>query len=317
MNNPPDSLANPTENDLSDSLALATRAAEGNPAARKQINDIAHPMIAYQSCRFCKQFCYDHKYRYACTLTKPWGNPPAGAALCEWGNASYGWMLDDLTSPERLRKFEGRHNARINDYIYRIANSLPFYERWKEWRLGKRLHVPTYIQSLHDDASAVFIGLYKQNTAAQIAQKHSLDEQLVTSLVDQIIILLTQRNRLHLLDPPRTLSLSGLNDHGDDDAATDTPLQADIPWFDSDPGDTEIAEDLRAAWRQLSTAEQFVIESMLIDEQEAVDVLAALSKLDITICDGVPADQTTRQQLYYFRRKTLVRLAKLSGVTDE
>jgi hypothetical protein len=311
------SLENPSpqnSNDQTDSLALAERAATGEPAARKIINDIVHPMIAYQSSRFCKQFCQNHKYQYVCTLTNPWGNPPSGAALCEWGNASYGWMLDDLTSPERLRKFEGRQQARINDYLYRIANSLPFYERWKEWRLGKRLHVPTWIQSLHDDAAHVFTGLYQQNTATQIAQKYSLDESLVTSLTDRIIILLTQRNRLHLLDPPRTVSLSSMASHSDED---DIPLQADIPWLDKSAEENDDAEKLNRAWQQLSAVEQFVLEAMLLDEQDANDVLAALGKLDIEICNGVPPDQTSRQQLYYFRRKSLAKLSELSGLASE
>ena len=50
---------------------------------------------------------------------------------------------------------------------------------------------------------------------------------------------------------------------------------------------------------------------MLIDELDAKEVLAALIKLNICLTDDVPAEQTNRQQLYYFRRKTLAKLAQL------
>jgi hypothetical protein len=50
---------------------------------------------------------------------------------------------------------------------------------------------------------------------------------------------------------------------------------------------------------------------MLIDELDANEVLAALIKLDISLAEGVPAEQSNRQQLYYFRRKALAKLAQL------
>jgi hypothetical protein len=53
---------------------------------------------------------------------------------------------------------------------------------------------------------------------------------------------------------------------------------------------------------------------MDIDDQDANDVLAALEKLNISIKDNVAAQDTDRQQLYYFRRKTLAKLAKLTGI---
>ncbi|WP_455212141.1 hypothetical protein, partial [Kaarinaea lacus] len=63
--------------------------------------------------------------------------------------------------------------------------------------------------------------------------------------------------------------------------------------------------------KKLTAVEQFVLEAMLIDEQDASDVLSALIKLNISIADGVPAQQTNRQQLYYFRRKALAKLAEM------
>lgn len=307
----PDSTA--SEPGTHNSVTLARRAADGDPGARKQVNDIAHPIISYQTDRFCKRFCYDNKYRYACSLLHPWGTAPADAHLCEWGNASYGWMLDDLTNSARLRKFEGKNNARLNDYLFTIANSLPFYERWKDWRFGRPLHVPTYVQALHADAAVVFRGLYQQLNIHEIAQKHQLQTELVEQLADQIIVLLTQRKRLHLLNPPRTLSLTGLDRHDDNETDADQH-QGDIAWHDVAPEDRDTSRKLQQAWQSLSVAEQFVLEATLIEEQEASDVLQALQTLDIAIVEGIPAAQTNRQQLYYFRRKTLEKLAGLMDV---
>jgi len=306
----------PEDSQYNDTVPLARRAAQGDSSARKQVNDIAHPIISYQSDRFCKRFCYDNRHYYRCSLQKPWGNAPADAHLCEWGNASYGWMLDDLTNSARLQKFDGRNNARLNDYLFTIANSLPFYERWKDWRFGKPLHVPTYIQELHPDAAAVFRGLYQQLNTREIAQKQTLTESLVEQLVDQIIILLTQRKRLHLLNPPRTVSLTGLDHHHDSDKEPGQH-QGDIAWQDIAPEDRDASLQLQQAWQTLSVAEQFVLEALMIEEQEANDVLQALQTLDISISDGVPASQTNRQQLYYFRRKTLEKLARQMGVEKE
>ena len=53
---------------------------------------------------------------------------------------------------------------------------------------------------------------------------------------------------------------------------------------------------------------------MQVEQQDAEDVLAALQRLNIFIVEGVAPDQVNRQQLYYFRRKTLEKLTDLSGL---
>ena len=238
------------------------------------------------------------------------GNPPYDAPLCEWGNASYGWMLEDLTNANRLCQFEGKQGARIYDYLYCIANSLPFYERWKDWRFGRKIHVPTYIQDLCPDAGKAFLALRSGELVAAIAQKLAKSEQYTQALCERIVLTLTQRNRLHLLDPPSTVSLSQhQNQHAQQE---DTPpVQWDIPSYDEAPEQTEINNQLHQAWQKLSTVEQFVLEAMLIEEQDAQDVLNALVKLDLSFDDDIHAQQLNRQQLYYFRRKTIAKLARL------
>ena len=297
------------KNSQSNSVTLARNAAGGNSNARKQVNELVHPIICYQTDRFCKRFCAENKFLYRCTLPSSWGNAPTDALLCEWGNASYTWMLNDLTNENRLQQFEGKNGARLQDYIYRIANSLPFYERWKDWRFGRRINVPDYIKEIDPHAVKIFFALRRGEQLVLIAQNLQLNEQQADDVAQKIIITLTKRNRLPLLNPEREHSLSEPNQ--DSDMTQEPGVDADLPSFDPDPEFLERSEHLHEAWQQLTPVEQFVLEAMVIDEQDANDVLTALKKLNIQIKENVPAEKTDRQQLYYFRRKCLAKLAEL------
>ena len=291
-------------------VQLAHQAAEGDKVARSQINVLIHPIINYQTGHFCRRFCRENKYRYRCTLEKPYINHSKEALLCEWGNASYAWMLDDLTSSRRLLQFKGTNGAGVNNYLYHIANSLPFYERWKDWRFGRKVHVPTYIQALSANAGKVFLALRAREEIPNIAQRLGQSEQQMAELCQSIVVILTQRNRLHLLDPASTVSLSDTvtDQESNQDAERG---EMDIPCYDEEPELREAKQKLHRVWNKLSLVEQYIMEAMLIDELDASDVLYALRKLNISIKPGVAAEDTSRQQLYYFRRKTLARLADL------
>jgi len=298
-----------TKHDPGQDLELARRAADGDPAARRRVNELAHPMIRYQSGQFCPRFCHDNLRHFQCTLPD---RPPPGRGdtpLCEWGNASYGWMLDELTRPARLRRFKARDGASLGSYFFQIANSLPFYERWKDWRLGRRAHVPTYLQDLSPHAAAIFHALRRGDTVALIAQQLGLAETTVDHIVQQMVITLTRRQRLHLLDPPREVSLQAGGGATDDD---DAPMEMDIACEDLAPEERDARQRVQRAWAQLDATEQFVLEAMLIDGQDADAVLAALKQLNIALNERVPAADTDRQQLYYFRRKAVAKLARLS-----
>jgi len=303
-----------TDTTNNEDINVARRAATGEAEAQRRVSEIAQPMIHYQTGRFCPRFCHDNRRRYQCTL--PDAVIPRGSdrALCEWGNASYGWMLDDLTRPQRLQHFEGRDGASLNTYLFQIANSLPFYERWKDWRLGRRTHVPTYIQHLAPEAALVFHRLRNGDNIALIAQRLAMSEDAADQLVQNIIIELTRRQRLHLLNPPKEVSLSGLSTTGNEEDSEQ--IQSDLACEDLTPEEIDARTKLQQAWQQLNATEQFVLEAMLIDEQDADDVLTALKRLDIALSPRVPAQQTDRQQLYYFRRKAQVRLARLSGLVE-
>ena len=198
-----------SESNNQNDVALAQAAAGGDAVARKTVSDLADPLIIRQTELFCKRFCYDHRFRYSCTLPHGWAKVQ-DAPYCEWGNASYAWMLEDLTSESRLQRFEGADGARLIDYLGVISHSQPFYERWKDWRFGRRVRAPSYIQELGPDSVKLFLWMRDGDDIANMAQRLGKSDAETTAMASQIIIELTQRNRLHLLDPPKTESLTGL-----------------------------------------------------------------------------------------------------------
>jgi len=300
---------------IEDQLQLAAKAAQGVVAARASVNKMLHPVINYQTSRFCKRFCRENQYRFRCTLAVPQGSPPRDASLCEWGNASYGWMLDDLASNNRLLKYSGRNDSSLFNYLCQIANSLPFYERWKDWRFGRKIHVPTYVQDLGPSAARIFLALRSNQDISMIAQNLNMDAAEVEVICQQIIILLTKKKRLYLLNPDSTISLtsSGADDAQENAAAS----QADIASYDESVEHQEEKQQLQKVWTKLTPVEQFIIEALVIEEQDASHVLTALKSMGISIKKGVAANDTSRQQLYYFRRKTLAKLADLLKMSEK
>jgi len=287
-----------------ENIQLAQDAADNDAPARKKVNDLIAPIIHYQTNRFCKRFCKENRSLYICTLKSPTGSPPADASLCEWGNGSYAWMLNDLSSASRLKKYQANNNATLFDYCYVIANSLPFYERWKDWRFGRKVYVPAYIQSLGKKAVTVFYALRSQQSIEQISQQTSQSVNQAKALSREIVKLLTQKNKLFLLNPPQNVSLT----QDADESKTQSNIESETATYDEP---IEIQEEnllLSKAWKNLNPVEQFVIEALVIEEQDAEVVLVSLRKLNISFKEGIAAENLDRQQLYYFRRKTLSKL---------
>lgn len=293
-------------NSTQQQIGLAKAAANADPEARKQINRLVHPVIDYHSNLFCKRFCEQHRYQFRCTLGSPWGSMSTNNPLCEWGNASYGWMLDDLTHNKRLQNYQAKNGATLFDYLYHIANSLPFYERWKDWRFGRKVHVPGYIESIAPQAKTVFYSLQSGLDPALIAQKLGTSIAQCETIIRKIVVELTKRHRLHLLDPPKTQSLSIPGNTEDEDAEH----QMDIAVIDDDLLVQDEKAHINKAWQTLDTVEQFVIEALVIDNQDARTVLNALARLGISIKKGVEPEDSNVQQLYYFKRKALARLSE-------
>jgi len=290
-----------------DDLTRARRAAQGNRDAQQTVYALAQPVIDFQTNRFCRRFCGENRYLYRCSLSKPISSGKSDALLCEWGNASYGWMLDDLCKPERLQKYQARNQASLFDYLYSIGNSLPFYERWKDWRFGRKQRVPAYIQAIGEQAGKVFYALRSQRDLEAIAQQLAMSLNSVETMSQKIVSALSKRHKLHLLDPPVLTSLTT----GAQDVLDESAHQSDIVSFDEPLEQLQQRELLQKAFAKLDAVEQFVLESLVIEEQGAGEVLEALAILDINIKKDVPANETNVQQLYYFKRKSLSKLAAL------
>ncbi|GMR01472.1 MAG: hypothetical protein BMS9Abin19_0862 [Gammaproteobacteria bacterium] len=292
-----------------ENIQLARDAAENDAPARKRVNDLIAPVIHYQTNRFCKRFCKENRSRFKCTLNSPIGSPPSDANLCEWGNGSYAWMLNDLSSANRLKKYQANNNATLFDYCYVIANSLPFYERWKDWRFDRKVYVPSYIQALGKTAVTVFYALRSQQSIEQISQQISQSVDQTKELSREIVKLLTQKNKLFLLNVSQNISLT----QDTDDANAQSSVESETATYDKPIETYEENLLLSKIWKNLSPIEQFIIEALVIEEQDAQIVLNTLKKLNLSFKAGVIAEDLDRQQLYYFRRKTL---AKLHSMLD-
>ncbi len=295
-----------------ENIKLAQEAADNDVPARKKVNRLIEPIIHYQTNRFCRRFCKENQSRFRCTLRSPTGSPPADASLCEWGNGSYAWMLDDLSNSNRLKKYRANNNATLFDYCYVIANSLPFYERWKDWRFGRKIYVPSYIQALGKQAVTVFYALRTQQSLEHISQNLSQSLSKTRETSREIIKLLTRKNKLYLLNPSRNISLT----QDDNDDIAQSSVESEIATSDEPIESYEENLLLSKAWKKLDPIEQYVIEALVIEEQDADIVLNSLMKLDISFKTGIAAEDLDRQQLYYFRRKTLARLHSLMSAMD-
>ncbi|MBV1883596.1 MAG: hypothetical protein KUG82_18285 [Pseudomonadales bacterium] len=288
-------------------VAVVERSSLGDKDARAEIVRSADPMIQFQTGKFCRRFCHTNCFQTNCTLSPPQAKLSKNKPLCEWGNASYGWMLDQLTSEKRLANYQG--NSPLPHYFFTIVNSLPFYERWKNWRFGRRIYVPTYIERLSDIASKIFFGLQKGDAIELMAKNCNRDVLEVKKVAHEIIVLLTQKKRLYLLDQPTTVSLTQSQSSSDDAESDDSQIA--VPVSDRTPELSQQIQSVKKVWPQLSPVEQYILEALVIEEQDVTDVLHALAELDLTIKPGVAAKDTNPQQLYYFKRKCIAKLAQL------
>lgn len=295
------------ENTDNKDKTLVEAAITGDSTAKKQVALLADPIINKQTRIFCRRFCKENRVLSSCTLFPEWKHSDSDSPLCEWGNGSYAWMLEDLTKPDRIAKYEGRKGARLVDYWHIISTSLPFYERWKDWRFGRRERAPTYVAALDPQAHRVFLLLRYQYEIADIAQRLNRKEEDIQQLAQKILAELLERNKLHLLDPPKNVSLSGLA--MDDEEGQSS--QADIEVWDVAPEQQEAIDKMKQVWKKLEPAQQYVLQAMLVDELDAKEVLDALIQADIRLLPDVAPKDLNRQQLYHVRRRAVAQLADL------
>lgn len=222
-------------------------------------------------------------------------------------------MLEDLTGPKRLLAYTGENGARLSSYLHAIVHSLPFYERWKDWRFGRRIRIPAFIQDIAPIAGRLFLWMSDGRSLEWMAQEAKESVEKIESIAGRIIDELTARGRLHLLDAPKVLSLTGLGKGDEEEDEKD--VEAEVPDYSWDPAEVQMRDLIARGWKELTPVEQFVLEAMVIEERDAKDVLEALIRLGACIKEGVLPEKTDHQQLYYFKRTALAKLARLSGIS--
>ncbi|WP_455219521.1 hypothetical protein [Kaarinaea lacus] len=256
----------------------------------------------------CKKYCFNNRFQYHCTIDLLWGLNEPDNPLCEWGNASYAWILDELTHDNRLKKIQGENNSSITRYFSKIIHSIAFIERFKNWRFQRRIRVPEYIKAIDIDAHKVFWGLCDNDQARNIAQRLGRDEQDVSEIIKRINEELVKRKRSHLLDLTQLSSLSSRNDNNEQND------EVEISFEDKTYEQFELESKVKDAYDQLTWLEQYIIDAMVIDGLSAKSVLDSLIKQNIVIDEKVkPADMNI-QHVYYFFRKTLAKLKETTGI---
>lgn len=305
---------------------LARAATQGNAIARGEINRRVHPLILARIEQLCKKYCHDLRFNHICTLDRAWGLTTSNAPLCEWGNGGYEWTLQDLTKASRLLRFKGDGGASLEAYWGTILRSGPFQQRWQAWRFGGRQRAPSYLQDLDADAPRLFYLMRKGQDVALMAQALKRPEIEVADLARRLVIALTMHKALHLLQADHEVSLTGLVVAADTAAADSKPPQTDLPSLDTPPEDMEMFLLLQKGWADLDPVEQFVLEAMIIEQQDALAVLAALEAEGHTLAAPgkdrgrnprlAAGAAEKRQQLYYFKRRALAKLANLAGIAD-
>lgn len=297
-------------------VVLARSAALGNNLAREKVSQLAKKLIMKKNRQLCKEYCYGNRLSYRCTIDSQWGGQGGDAPLCDKENDGYLWMLQDLTGVNRLLKYEGRNGATLLDYWSSIAASHSFVERWKDWRFRRRIRVPSYIHVIDDDAGRLFRWMVDGDDAANMAQRLNRDEAEVVCIVGKIVDELGQRNRLHLLERPKEISLTGFRQQVDSEGENGGG-EWEVPVADVSVDEQEVQAILWSAWNELESVEQFVLEAMVIDGLSAKMTLQALRDEGVSLKLGVSPEDLKLQDVYYFCRKTLSKLKKLTGLDSE
>ena len=222
-------------------------------------------------------------------------------------------MLEDLTGVNRLLSYEGRNGASLLGYLTKIADSREFLGRWRDWRFKRRVRVPAYIDVLDEDADRLFRWMVDRDEVPNMAQRLDRDEDEIREIWERIVVELTKKRRLHLLDGTREVSMTSLGRPGDANDEYDGS-EYEIPHYDVPMEDLQLREIVREAWKKLNYIEQFVLEAMGIDELTAKETLRALTEEGLSVKDGVPPENLKLQDIYYFYRKTVSKLASFTGL---
>lgn len=276
--------------------------------ATAEITAIIQALATTRVASLCKKFCYHNRDQYQCSLDPGWGKTGNEAVLCDWGNATWGWFLEELMNSNRLEKIAGEDSGIITKYFTRIIYSVAFLERFKNWRFQRRIRVPEYIKALDPDAHRIFWFLCDQDEAANIAQRLGRKEQDVRKIIRDINTRLHKRKRSHILNLSKIVSLTSGSAHDGDSTVIDVPVE------DKSLDEIQNLTIVKEAWSQLTWLEQYVIDSLVVDGLNAASVLTSLKQQNITVDERIKAEDLNVQHLYYFYRKTLAKLKDISGL---
>lgn len=291
-------------------VALALRAAQGDLSAQRHVAELADTVARTRSEKYCKRFCGRNRYEYYCTVDASYGVQRQNAARCEWGSFSYFYFFDRLASPSTLNQFTGRNDATLLRYFRAIAGSLGLWERWKNKRFQRRVHVPKVVTEMGEDAIAVYYALRDGDTVENMAQRLLRTEQDVSKLVAANRRALAQERRAYQELVVKEVSLSALMGGDDEEDAADWEPESADPPFEQ----VQMLERINKVLPQLSWIEQFVIQAMVMESLPAEAVLQALCEEQIEIKPGLLASEANINQIYYLRDKTLAKLRRMCNV---
>lgn len=291
-------------------LQLARRAAAGDVEARRAVAALIDPIARARATKYCKRFCGRHRLEYYCTVDSAYGVQRHDAARCEWGSFSYFFFFDALASSRNLSRYEARDGATLPRFLRAAAASLGLWERWKNKRFQRRVHVLKAIAALDADASRIYFGLRDGDVVPNMAQRLRRSESEVEALAKAIKRILAQERRLYQLQDSSEVSLSVLA--GDGDEAEGIPWEP--PSDDPPMEQVQILERLAAALPQLTWLEQFIIQAMVMESLPAEAVLQALREEKVSIKPGQHIEEANINQIYYLRDKTLAKLRRMCNL---
>jgi len=274
---------------------IAHNALDGDNDALAYVRSIVTPIIEKRNHQLCKKFCSNLHRVLRCTVDEYWGSSNTTDPLCEWGNAGYEWMLSYLMHENRLRNFVSKQGNKLVNYLTVIAYSIPFLEKWKNFRFDRRIRVPVYVQVLDKDAGRMFYYLYDGDDVANIAQRLNRPMEDMLRLKHAMEAELARRHKLHLLFPTQVVSLQD-----------EEKNEKDLEDFSLAPDSHLEKFQLHLALNKLPLVERFVLRAMDMDDIEAKDALYALQREKLNRHDGKTINKV--DQIYYIRNKARKKL---------
>lgn len=291
-------------------VELAHRAAGGEKAAQREVAALADNVARVRAAKYCKRFCGRNRLDYFCTVDSSFGVQRQSAPRCEWGSFSYFFFFDRLVNPNTLSRFEGREGTTLQRYFRAVAGSLGLWERWKNKRFQRRVHLPKVVAGLGEDAAAVYYGLRDGDAIENMAQRLRRSEADVRKLAATIRRVLAQERRAYQEQEFRELSLSGGQGRDDEEDAADWEPESVDPPIEH----VQMLERLSQVLPQLTWIEQFIVQAMIMESMSAEAVLHALCEENIEIKPGQFARDVNINQIYYLRDKTLTKLRRMCHV---